>query len=764
MNKKFNSYLKFNLFNFFHSPFFYIIWICFSVFTSAYFLYRQQFFTGNGTTDLLSFFSTVPYISIIIIPALAFKRSDIVFENFVPLVYFKRITARFLSVLIIYSIMILSLIPLPVLINLFGNVDAGQVVTSIICLIFYGAAVISLCILLSEFFENPILSFVISSLILALFNSCHIFTVYVVLNPFFSSFFKIISFAWHFDAAGKGIIDTRDLIWFISLCGLNLYLTSLVKYKKAGKIFNKTLKIRNLFIFIIIILVILNGNRWFTRFDFSQNKTYSISKYSKQLLDKAESNIKITYYRSGILEKKYPQVRDISDYLITYTSYGNNTSLVIKDPDTDEKAKNLMLNYGITSHPLQALSDNSLEYINVYSAIVIEYNGKTELIPFILSAQTLEFDLDGRIVHLLSDSIRLVNVIIGNGLGLSDDYGYNFIIPWLNSQGFICYPMDVSSPDFAEQLDSSSGPLLVIGDSKININAAVAIESYILSGKGNGLFFVSPYSFDFDQWLLLQNQSTNIVEMLENWGMRFEDKIAADVSSAVLTMESRPSEESKEFYSQESLYRENVNYPLFINLLPQTNTSTGATVFWATPITINDEAHVKPYLITSPLSWNYKIDTTKEKLIETIPEYYKTQDYTQFELSTQNLGVQITGPLNGLFTSYSTEKSNLIVIADQYFLNTLTVYGMVGNGYGDYRNFELLTNCLLKLNGEEELAAIQSKSSKDNTLSKITDQAVFNKYKSITNVVLFVILPLLILLAMTLVFILHYRRLNYAKK
>ena len=90
--------------------------------------------------------------------------------------------------------------------------------------------------------------------------------------------------------------------------------------------------------------------------------------------------------------------------------------------------------------------------------------------------------------------------------------------------------------------------------------------------------------------------------------------------------------------------------------------------------------------------------------------------------------------------------------------------GYIGGDFGDYRNFELLTNCLLKLNGEEELAAIQSKSSKDNTLSKITDQAVFNKYKSITNVVLFVILPLLILLAMTLVFILHYRRLNYAKK
>jgi ABC-type uncharacterized transport system involved in gliding motility auxiliary subunit len=761
MNKKISSYYKYNLFNFFHHPLFYITAVFFSVFTSAYFFYKNQFFSGNGTTDLLAFFATVPYVSIIVIPALCYKRSDQIYESFVPLSFFTRIFVRFLSVLTVYAILIITLLPVPFLVNIFGSVDWGQVFTSFICLVFYASAVISLCILISEIFESSISSFVISAVFLALFNSSHVFTVYVNLNNFFSSLCKLISFAWHFDAAGKGIIDTRDIIWFTGLTAINLFVTCLIRYKKAGKVFSKTLNIRHIFIMIIFVLVVLNGNRWYTRIDFSKNKTYSISPFTKEILSKAEGNIKITYYRSSTLEKKYPQVRDIADFLSTYTSFGKNINLKIKDPDNDEETKNLLQTYGITTHPMQSVTDNSLEYINVYSAITVEYNGNTELIPFILSAETLEYDLDGRLIHLITGATRLVNVIVGNGMGLDNDKGYNFVIPWLNSQGFVCYPLDPSNPDFAEILNTTMGPLLVIGDSQINIDAAVAIESYILSGKGNALFFVSPYSFDFDQWLLKQNMSTNIVEMLENWGIRFEDKIAADVSSQVLTMESAPSDES--FYAEGSVYRENVNYPLFINLLPQTYTNLGATLFWATPILIENQENVIPYLITSNLSWSYKVDPSKEKLIETVPEFYKTQDYSQFETKTQNVGVQIRGPLNGLFTSYSIKDSNLIVIPDQYFLNTMTVFGMVGSGYGDYRNYELLTNMLLKLNGEEELAKLQSHSSTDKSLTKITDAKKFKDMKNLTNIILFVIIPLIYILSMCVITFVHYRKLKNEK-
>ena len=69
----------------------------------------------------------------------------------------------------------------------------------------------------------------------------------------------------------------------------------------------------------------------------------------------------------------------------------------------------------------------------------------------------------------------------------------------------------------------------------------------------------------------------------------------------------------------------------------------------------------------------------------------------------------------------------------------------IGGETGDYRNFEFLTNALLKLNGEEELAALQSRTSRDTSLFKVTDVVQLNALRLITYLILFIILPLAII-------------------
>ena len=81
--------------------------------------------------------------------------------------------------------------------------------------------------------------------------------------------------------------------------------------------------------------------------------------------------------------------------------------------------------------------------------------------------------------------------------------------------------------------------------------------------------------------------------------------------------------------------------------------------------------------------------------------------------------------------------------------------GYIGGDNGDYRNFEFLTNVLLKLNGEEELAALQSRATRDTSLYKVTDLVQLNTLRLITYIILFVILPLL-LIALGVIFnVLH---------
>ena len=190
MKNSSKSFLKYNLQNNLRSPSFYIIAILFSVFTFINFFIRYEFFTGKGSSDLLLYFTAVPYISIIAIPALCYKGVFSNYDNFIPLSNIKRVFIKFLTILILYSFMLLLLLPSCFIVNIFGSVDFGQVFTSFFALLFYGATVISLCLLINEICTNKITAFIVSSIVLGIFNSAHLFTVYVNLPSYLTSLFK----------------------------------------------------------------------------------------------------------------------------------------------------------------------------------------------------------------------------------------------------------------------------------------------------------------------------------------------------------------------------------------------------------------------------------------------------------------------------------------------------------------------------------------------------------------------------------------------
>ena len=734
MKNSSKSFLKFNLLNNLKSPSFYIVAVLFSVFVSVNFFIRYQFFTGKGSADLLLYFTSVPYICILAIPALCYKQSFSVFDNFIPLKNFQKVILKFLTIFILFAVMVLFLLPGTFLVNIFGDVDFGQVFTSIICLLFYGAAVISVCIFINEIFDNRVSALIVSAIVLAVFNSAHLFAVYVNLGNTLTSLFKQLSFAWHFDAASKGIIDTRDILWLAGSCILFLVLATFVIDFKKGKKLSGINKFRLSSVLLISFLIMLNGTRWYTRIDLSKVKIYSPSSYTKELVSKVQLPVKITYYRSSKLSDLYPQIRDVSDFLTTYASLNKNISLIMKDPDKDKESAMLLQSYGIRSQQIRTVTNNSAEFVNVYSAIIIEYNGNAEVIPFVMTADTLEYDLDGRIKHLITGIPRIVNIIVGNGMDLYKDYGY--LVPLLNAGGFICNYLSPDDPDFTVKLSATSGPLFVIGDSKIKINEATAIESYILEGKGNALFTVSPYSSDIESsWNLTENEHTNIVEIIENWGVTFTPKIAADISCARITM-----------YTEDQSDTRVLNYPMWINILPQENATSGVTLFWPTPLELHNE-NAKPLLLTTPGSYYFDVDRdSPSKLVESNPFVLETVNIGDKEKKTQVVGAEITGPLTGLYNYADAKDSHIIVIPDQYFVNSLMM-GYIGGEYGDYRNFDFVTSILLKLNGEEELAELQSRGFRDTTLYKISDGFEINRMKIFSYVILFVVIPLIYIIA-----------------
>ena len=706
--------------------------ILFSVFTSAMFFIKGQFFAGSGTTDLLSYFSNVPYICIIVIPCLCYKGSLSIYDDFIPQSRFKKLWKDFYRAFIRFTIIIFMMLPVCLLVNLFGSIDPGQIFTSFICLLFYGACLISLCLFINEVIPNSIASFSVSAILLAIFNSIHNLPFYINTPKIITFLCKQFSFAWHFDAASKGIFDTRDILWLALWSVFFIFAAYFTLEFHRGL---KLTKKQNNFLFVILYIfafALANCNNYFLRLDFSKNKSYSVSAYTKSLAQELDDNLNITYYRSGSLSKLYPQIRDVTDFLNSFSIIDKQIHFTVKDPDRDNDIKTMLENYGITSQQLQNTGANSTQFINVYSAVVLEYMGNVQLIPFIMSSQTLEYDLDIRLKNLITKKNIAVNLVVGNDLDLNEDY--SLISPWFSSQGILVTPLYLEDPSFVNVLGHTSGPLLVIGDSNINIENAIAIENYILNQKQSAIFAVSPYSAAIeDDWSLTANKWTNLVEMLENWGVGFTDKIAADISCARITM-----------YSDDD-HKEILNYPLWPSLLPQENASLGMTLFWPACLELSQNAN--PFLVTSSQGYNYQTDRkSPTRLLETNPFLVKVEDAAAHEKGTQIIGAQITGPLKGLYNYASCDDSNIIVIPDQYFLNT-TMTGYIGGDFGDYRNFEFLSNCILNLNGEGQLAKLQSKTKRDTSLYKISDFAQLLRLMYLVYAVCFIIIPLIYVVA-----------------
>ncbi len=112
-----------------------------------------------------------------------------------------------------------------------GNVDAGQFWGSFIGLIFLAAAYTSIGIFASSITRNQIVAFII-----ALVISFFMFYGFDLLSSFFSGgteihFLENLGVYSHYKSMSRGVIDSRDLVYFLVVCGLFLFGTT-IKVKK----------------------------------------------------------------------------------------------------------------------------------------------------------------------------------------------------------------------------------------------------------------------------------------------------------------------------------------------------------------------------------------------------------------------------------------------------------------------------------------------------------------------------------------------------
>ena len=220
---------------YFRSPVAYVFLVAFLVISVSLALSRFGGFFQANSASLDRYFIFFPWLFLFLVPAVGMRlwseerRSGTVELLFtLPITTLEAVIGKFLAAWAFLTLAILLSFPLAITVAYLGSPDWGVLATGYLGSILMAGAYLGVCSLTSSLTKNQVISFVVSVGVCAvlLFLGLSGFTKFlegwlpVGLADAISNF----SFITHFEALLKGIVDPKDVVFFLSVMGFTLFL------------------------------------------------------------------------------------------------------------------------------------------------------------------------------------------------------------------------------------------------------------------------------------------------------------------------------------------------------------------------------------------------------------------------------------------------------------------------------------------------------------------------------------------------------------
>ena len=497
-----------------------------------------------------------------------------------------------------------------------------------------------------------------------------------------------------------------------------------------------------------VLALMVSGHLWL-RFDLTKNKAYTISKVSRNLHKEISDPVNITYYLSNKLRTVIPAPGEIEDTLREYVAYSRGKiRLTVRDPLKAGLSK--VDELGLQPMQIQTVEQDNASRVTVYSGIIIEYLDKMDIMPWVISTNTLEYDLTSRIRSLINDRERTLGVIVGDSFRQwKEDFGYLEVT--LAEAGYKARLISAG-----DEIPDNLPALFVLGGVEdMDDWALYRIDRYIQQG-GKVFFAVEGVFVDIAngslEARLYKNQT--LLEMISSYGVIIRPELALDRSDLKWPYPTR---------TQSGVYVF-PRYPLWIDVKndsgnvkhPISSGFTGLDLYWVSPLELTPPPSVEADFLfkSTPQGWSMKNNfyTNPE-----IPPYLLEME------ADETRGVKILGAaLSGTFPSFfrgsakptregseeelpdmpeNTRESRIIVVGDVDFATNII------NLTQARKNLDFLLRAADWLASDDDIIGIRSRQPQTGRFDKITDarkRAVVMKIIQIVNVGL---IPLLVIIA-----------------
>lgn len=514
-----------------------------------------------------------PFLYLFLIPAITMKmfaeeKRNGTLELLLtkPLSEMTIVTAKFLAGL---TLVVVSLIPTVVyywsvyrLGDPVGNIDTGSVVGSYIGLVFLGAAFVSIGLFASSVSNNQIVAFITAALLCA-FCYLGFESLYQLMQGRFALLLRELGLEAHYESISRGVVDTRDVVYFVSVTLFFMFLTRMVlRWRMTSSRKQNVLGMAA--VLLVLLFVNVTSSYLFTRMDLTQEKRYTLSASTKEMLKELDEQVLFRVYLEGDdLPSEYRRFRnEIKDMLDQFRAYSRYVEYEFVNPNsmkTDEEKRQLnemLIKKGLMPIPVTSEEDGVQKQQIVYPSMEVSYMGRETALQLQSSGvsgrstdevvnssvESLEYNFVTAI-HRLTRPVRAkVGFLLGHGelekidlfdiqMSLVEDYAVENVYLDKNIDALTGRVLDTrdSSVSVRNKFDVVviPKPLRTFSDQDLYI-----LDQYVMYG-GKILWLVDALDADMDS---LQNKAqtfatrlpTNLDDLFFNYGVRVNPDLIMD--------------------------------------------------------------------------------------------------------------------------------------------------------------------------------------------------------------------------------------------
>lgn len=383
---------------FFASPTAYLFLAVFAGVSLFVFFWGEAFFSRN-IADVRPLFEWMPILLIFLCSTITMRlwseerrtgTIEHVLTQPVPLIYF--VLGKFSGCLILLAAALAITLPLPITVAILGDLDWGPVFAGYVAAFLLGAAYLSIGLFVSSRSDNPIVSLIISVAVCGAFYLIGSSTLTNLFGNATGEWLRLFGSGSRFDAITRGVIDFRDLYYYLSLIAVFLCLNTYFLEKERWDNNKKDIKHHRSWQIVsgLVLANALFANLWLSqitslRMDATAGSQYSLSSATDNYLKQLREPLLLRGYFSGkthpLLAPLVPQIRDL---LREYEIAADGKVRVefidpVSSPELEEEANQ---KYGIEPVPFQVADRYQAAIVNSYFNVLVQYGDQYQVLGF----------------------------------------------------------------------------------------------------------------------------------------------------------------------------------------------------------------------------------------------------------------------------------------------------------------------------------------------------------------------------------------------